>query len=101
MNCPECAAPALYNWVLRHTNNCTIRDAEDATQAADRERLKSTRGVWPFAGVTFKRPTTATERVLLVASGHTPSDEALTVVTWQGYRHRVIDGLDAAPSLPQ
>lgn len=89
MNCPECAAPALYNWVLRHTNNCTIRDAEDATQAADRERLD--RSPWGFL-----RPTTTTERVLLVAAGFTPTTEAQTKVLWRGYRHRVIDGYEEA-----
>jgi len=85
MNCPECEGPSLYNWVIRHTNTCTIRDAEDATQNADRERLDQNyrRG--------FTRSITNAERTLLLAAGHTPSDEAQTLVTWNVYRHRSID----------
>lgn len=96
MICPECGGPALYNWVVRHTNICTIRDAEDATQAADRERLDHLPGRWPFGNAGLTRPATAAERTLVTASGHLLSDDPQTVVTWQQYRHRVIDG-HAAP----
>lgn len=37
--CPECQGAWIRNFVFDHTNTCTIRAAEDATQAADFERL--------------------------------------------------------------
>jgi hypothetical protein len=37
--CPECGGEWIRNFVFNHTNGCTIRWAEDATQAADFERL--------------------------------------------------------------
>lgn len=89
MNCPECNGPFLYNWVAKHSNTCTIRNADDATQNADHERLEDHR---PWA---LTRPTTAAERTLLVAAGYTPSLHPETTITWQGYRHRVIDGHSA------
>lgn len=80
MNCPECAGSTLYNWVLRHANTCTIRDAEDATQNADRERLDQR----PWG---FTRPATAAEKSLLVAAAthrltrHRPSSPGRPIGT--------------------
>lgn len=66
--CPECAGPWLYRLTFRHTNDCTLHAAEDATQAADSERLSGLHEV--------TRDTTATEHTLMTACGVPTVDAA-------------------------
>jgi hypothetical protein len=102
--CPECTGKWIRNFVFDHTNGCTIRRAEDATQDADFERLVTRR--------TIARDATATEIELCwrvfqhvvvdVAQFHAPDQPASkgtnpqTVVTADapGMHHRVVSGVD-------
>lgn len=68
MTCPVCGGSQLAGhpagWLaIDHTNACTIRDAEDQTQAADHTRCAA-------SPAGFVRAATDTERVLLTALGH-------------------------------
>lgn len=62
--CPECAGPQMRNhpagFMFGHVDPCTLRDAEDATQAAD-----ATRG-GPLK-LPFVRPLTDAEHALAQA----------------------------------
>lgn len=54
-NCPACGGRWLNGWRWQHdATACAIRAAEDATQAADKERVA-------LVGPTFPRPTTPAE----------------------------------------
>lgn len=56
--CPECGGKWLRNFVFRHNpRDCSLRDADDATQFADHERL--------FAAPEITRPATPTELQLV------------------------------------
>lgn len=64
--CPACAGPQMPHHpagvlAIDHTNTCTLRTFEDATQAADHDRDHYGR---------FSRPATPTEQVLLAALGY-------------------------------
>jgi hypothetical protein len=64
--CPECAGPQIPGHpagllAIRHTNACSLRDAEDARQVADSDEL--------YIRGRFSRPATDTERILLAAVG--------------------------------
>lgn len=82
--CPECGGPQLVphpaGLVFRHDTlgGCTLQDAEDATQVADKERGGGS------------RPTTPAERTLLAAAGITVADDAMCLVQWlsPGIRRR-------------
>lgn len=89
--CPECGGPWLRNYVFRHTpNQCTILQREDATQAADAQRLASIS--------RYTRPATAAEVLLLkhLAGPAAAADEdPQTVVSGSpALRHRVINEFD-------
>lgn len=60
---------------LEHTNTCTLRTFEDATQVADRDRAV-------MVGPRFIRPSTPTERLLLTAFGFVVPIALDTVVTY-------------------
>ena len=64
--CPDCAGPELVGHpaglMFAHTDPCAVRDAEDATQAADAERAGTYR-------VGFARPLTDAESLLLHVIG--------------------------------
>ena len=65
--CPECGGQQLVGaQLLRidHTNQCSIRAAEDSTAVADAERA----AWYP----RFTRPATDAEQTLLVANGYLP-----------------------------
>lgn len=62
--CPECArkqVPGAQLLRIDHTNECSIRAAEDSTAVADAERAAG----YP----QFTRPATVAEQALLVANG--------------------------------
>jgi hypothetical protein len=68
--CPSCGQPTmtadepvLDPLRIAHTMACPVGAAEDATRAADHERL--------LTGFTFTRPVTPTELALLTAFGFT------------------------------
>ena len=101
--CPSCAGPRLAHHpagpVWRHAVQCVLLRAEDATRAADHERLTSQPrqigGAHPFT-----RPTTAAERTLMAAAGHPVPDGASTVVTvlTTGLVHRAVGGVHLDPT---
>lgn len=70
--CPSCAGPLLADHpgglVIQHDLACELLAREDATRAADHQRLDG--GWWPI-----ERPATATERRLLAVE----ADDGLTV----------------------
>lgn len=57
--CPECAGPWLYTLTFRHGPGCSLGAAQDATRAADAERIRR-RG-----GEALTRPSTAAEVALI------------------------------------
>ncbi len=70
-SCPGCGGPQLVDhpagWLAwRHSNECALRAAEDATQAADHDRLHSSGLHRPV----LDREPTITEQALLSALGH-------------------------------
>jgi hypothetical protein len=71
-NCTSCGQPPLVDVPvidplrIAHTMACPLLAAEDATRAADRDRLGP--------GLTFTRPATTTESTLLAALGWTAPD---------------------------
>ncbi len=72
--CPECSGEQMPDHpagvlAIRHTNLCTLRDAEDATAANDAEQGERL------------RPATTAERTLLDALGYLVPDEVYTQVT--------------------
>jgi hypothetical protein len=80
MTCPVCNGPQMVDHpagllAIRHDRVCNLRDQEDATQAADHDRLRRN-GVW-----RLKRNMTSAEYTLLAAAGFTVSPEPQTVVT--------------------
>lgn len=82
--CPECAGPHVRNYVFKHDPlHCALRAAEDATQAADHERLAAT-GYAPLL-----RLATGAEVTLVTAlRGTAPTDPApMTEV------HALVDGV--------
>lgn len=94
--CPECGGARLWNFTYRHDPAaCSVRQEEDATQAADWERLSSQ------SGTELVREATPTELQLVqsLTVSPVPTDPdlpALTVVTERigGLRYRVIAGTD-------
>ena len=97
--CPTCAGAQMIDhpagWLAwRHTNTCTIRDAEDARQVADHDGLGS--------DYTFTRPATEAERVLLQVLGHAVPDTLGTVVTYltPGVHRRTWPVLDVSGAAP-
>lgn len=60
--CPDCNGPEMYRHPagleFGHVDPCQVRDAEDATKAADRERDD-------YLGRPFVRPLTDAEDLLL------------------------------------
>lgn len=76
--CPVCAGPWMpYTWSALqfvHTNTCSIRDSEDATAVADRDRAA-------LIGGTFERATTPTELTLLALFGKTATTVVVDYVT--------------------
>lgn len=94
--CPDCGGEWLRNFVFRHDpRNCEIRAADDATQAADHERLNWAREV--------VRPSTDTEIILVATMSDTPvsTAEAVTTVTRTatGVHNRVVAGIN--PDYPK
>lgn len=82
--CPACSGPQTPDHpagvlAIRHTNDCTIRDAEDATAAND-ARFEQR-----------QRPATTAERTLLDALGYLVPAEVTTEITpiTGGVRNRV------------
>lgn len=74
--CPDCGGRYLDGWRWQHRPKaCSIRAAEDATQAADAERGRA-------VGGSFARPTTPTEERLweLATGGALRPRERTTVV---------------------
>jgi len=75
--CPECSGPWLHTLTFLHGIGCSLKVAQDATRAADAERIRR-RG-----GEAFTRPATAAE-VALVAQwrpeGSTASEAPQTSV---------------------
>ena len=74
--CPVCGGPRVTphpaGLVFSHLQDCALLAAEDATQVADRERLRR------YGAHT--RPATGAERALLAASGVTVPDTLNTHV---------------------
>lgn len=83
--CPSCGQPVMVDdrpmpdpLRISHLMDCPVLAAEDATRAADHERL--------IPGFTYTRPATATELHLLTTLGWTgtdgqaPTPETKTVV---------------------
>ena len=68
-----------------------LQNAEDSTQAADKERTNP-------RGRVFERPATDTERALLDHLGYAVPDVLVTVVKWltPGCRHRSWPQLEAS-----
>jgi len=82
--CPECAGEQMPGHpagvlAIRHTNDCTIRAAEDSTAANDAEQGERL------------RPATTAERTLLDALGYLVPAEVFTQVVpiTAGVRNRV------------
>lgn len=86
--CPECQGEQMVGHPagaleLKHTNQCGLREAEDSRRVADRSRAfpLSLRpiGLGQFAEISFVRPATPTERILLAAVGfEVPAGEVNT-----------------------
>lgn len=85
--CPVCGGARLYGLTFDHwPTGCALRDADDATVAADYQRLA---WVNPYDGLT--RPATAAEQTLATALGWpgptatfgqlTPTPTVWTIVT--------------------
>ncbi len=106
-NCPECGGEWIRNYTFRHkVNQCSILNREDATQAADEERLN----ISSWQGIT--RTATSAELELAEAiygympvaeakihPADQPNPEAQTVTTHvarlaPGIRTRTIAGLN-------
>lgn len=109
--CPECGARRVRNWVYDHRRAnpaCSIGNREDATQAADHERLRAG-GRWMPAFRTpaeassneaalvpgFLRPSTAAELALAGIAEPTGDEETHVRKRVDGIHHRVIAGVDA------
>lgn len=80
-SCPVCGGVHLLDHpggllVFQHIAGCTLRDAEDATQANDLILA------WCWYGECFTRDATATERLLLDALGFEVPDELDTALTY-------------------
>jgi hypothetical protein len=84
-NCPSCGQPTMTADVptfdllrIAHTMDCHVGAAEDATRAADYDRLTP--------GFRFTRPVTPTELALLTtfgftdATGQPPTSETVTEI---------------------
>jgi len=65
--CPTCAGAWLYSLTFDHGPDCALRAADDATVAADHERLMFSR-----PGYALVRPATPPEQSLAVALGMPP-----------------------------
>jgi hypothetical protein len=89
--CPVCSGPWLYNWTVRHTLTCTLGLAEDATHAADVDRL-----AYRLTG--YERPSTPAELALAAVlgwsamAGRAPMTSVRSVT--RSIVHRVVDGID-------
>lgn len=88
--CPACGGAHIPNHpggplYFKHAMTCSLLPAEDARQAADKER-------------GGERPVTDAERVLLSALGITVADDATCLVQWltPGVRRRTFLGAEAA-----
>lgn len=69
--CPVCAGPQMPGHpagrlAIDHRDPCALRNAEDATQAADVDRAATVGWMWPRR---FVRPVTPAEATLLAALG--------------------------------
>lgn len=105
--CPECGGPLLLGhpggMVYRHHTlaGCSLQDAEDTRQFADKEGLGFPPYV-PGADNPPGRPITPTERTLLAAAGITYPDDADAVcrVGWLTdgvcFRAFLVDGVEVA-----
>lgn len=76
--CPTCNGESMPDHpagqlAWHHTNDCTLRDLEDARQAADHAALRHVR--------RFLRPATDTEALLLTALGLTVPSGLQTYVS--------------------
>ncbi|KLU10625.1 hypothetical protein [Kocuria sp. SM24M-10] len=74
-DCPQCFGPWLNGWRWQHqATDCFYRAREDATQAADADRLRQ-------LGRAFTRPATAAEADLwLACTGQQLPRQAMTTV---------------------
>lgn len=79
--CPDCAGPWLNGWRWQHSaTDCALRAAEDATQAADAQRLRE-------LGRTYTRPITPAEaRLWQAVTGVEPPRRSAATI-----HHGVID----------
>jgi hypothetical protein len=87
--CPACAGSWLYGFTFDHRLDCRIRDAEDATRAADLDRISVP---WPLT-----RPSTAAELELSAAfDASALTAEPVTIVrhATPGVLVRVVAGVD-------
>lgn len=114
--CPTCGGPRLYALTYRHVpNGCQLGAAQDATRAADHERLDGRAWTCPgtlptaparLAGLPrIVRPATEAERTLSAAlTGTEPGPDAVAVVVRVavGVPHVYVDGHDpdAAEEVP-
>ncbi len=89
--CPACAGPHLYGYTWRHGQSCRLGAAEDATRAADHERLGGSRQL-------LERDSTAAELDLAAVfkpavTEQTDPTTAVRHVT-SSVLHRVVAGVD-------
>lgn len=85
--------PDPRGWLVFTSLPAPLQNAEDSTQAADRDR-------WIGAFVSFDRPATPTERLLLGHLGHDVPDALVTTVSYPstGVRRRRWLTLETAPA---
>lgn len=72
---PQHPQPDPRGWLVFDSLPADLQNAEDSTQAADKER-------WLGAFTSFTRHATATERVLLEHLGHTLPEVLHTTVSY-------------------
>lgn len=88
MQCPQCFGWYVGGWKFRHADLCGWEEVELVQMTRD------TRG--RTEGDRFERPTTETERDLLVVAGLKPQHDTTEVVLTSEYaRRRVIGGHQA------